>query len=239
MINSKEYDNLYSDLLDVFASKKRVDPKKKYSLMYPVVGKKFNETGLMICGRSINGWYDGWTIPQLSKKKDTIIKNSKADSKNNWPVDEVDSMSKSKAFFKLTRKLLLEHYSVNPKLYTHYFTWTNLMKVAPEKKDAKITNHEFDIQVDICTKIFKSELDHLKPRNVVLMSGAITEINNWAYNFLEELGQENPKTKISKSLVVDTYDYNGTRIISTIRPEALPKGGTIDDLFSAIVEKLQ
>lgn len=237
MINTREYDNLYAELLDTFATKKKVDPKKKYTLLYPVVGKKFNVTGLLVCGRATDGWHNGWTIPQLGKKKESIIDNSKTASKKNWTAEEIDSLCNDYRFFQLTRDLLINHYKASLKTYAQYFTWTNLMKIAPED-GGNPTNHEFDMQVGICKRIFKFEIDYLKPKNVVIMSGAITKNNNWAYDFLKELGIT-PQDKISRTPVVGAYDYNGTRIITTIRPEILPSGVSMDDMYSAIVEKLK
>jgi hypothetical protein len=191
----------------------------------------------MICGLATNGYYYGWSIPQMLKNKHLVIDKSKKDAKTNWEVDDVDVKSKRMRNFWLTRELLHNHYMVNPNAYTQYFTWTNLMKIAPFV-GGNPTESEFQYQVDICKKILKYEIDTLKPKNLIIMSGAITNYNNWAYDFIEELGLS-PEYKISKNLITGVYDYKKSRIITTIRPEALPKGSSKEDLLNSIIANLK
>jgi len=242
MINKKDFDQLYDELLVKFYTEMiNRKPSTKYSVIYPCVGKKFKETGLMICGQAING-YDkaySWKISGIktSDQREKIIQENKEYSKNEWPLVDMEEFSKKKPFFRITKRILVDHYKINEKKYQSYFTWTNLMKIG-RTNGGNPDDSEFYAQIDICKQIFKYELDYLQPKNVILFSGKITDTVNWAYDFLHVLGL-NPKDSSSGEIIEGTYKYKETTIITIIRPERLPKGITEDDVYTEIIKRLQ
>ncbi len=236
---SSKLDKLYEELLDQFSKKQSVFTSKKYCLIYPTIGNNFEETGLVICGRATNGGFgERWTIPQIKTKKDRIINKAKTLSWNQWDHEEFENRCRLQSFFRLTKRILLEYYKVDYDEYQTCFTWTNLMKIAPDA-GGNPNSSEFNAQVEVCTDIFKYEIDSLKPKNIVLFAGAIVGDNNWAYDFMKKLGICCPVSEDSKKPIVAIYDYNQTRIIQCIRPERKPLGYTEDMFFKDIIKNLK
>lgn len=232
---SKKLDRLYSDLVDEFVYKMKPN-LKKYSLIYPYVPSGFKKTRLMICGRATNGWYQEWDLKKIMGKKDLILDEAKSAALNCLPPDEFER-HKMRPFFRITKRLIQEHFGIKGDNTTSSFMWTNLSKIAPVKK-GNPNNSEFDAQVNCCKKIFKYELDYAQPKNVVLFAGAITDVNNWAYDFIKHLGLD-PKTKKSHDDIVAVYEYGPTNIVHVVRPEIKKKGQTEDRIYSNIAEYLR
>jgi len=202
----KSYDSLYYELLLSF---KNLKSKKKYSLLYPIIGEKYSKSKLLICGRSCNGWINTWKINDIDANINTIIKESKNISCNTWSEEE---MSKYSSFWRFTKNIITNYYKVNSSDWTQYFTWSNIMKISPAT-GGNPSDDEFNQQIGICKKILKYEIDILKPKYCILLTGW-----DWSYDFIESLGFE-PIVKPNKIIVKGVYDYKKTRIIVTGRPE--------------------
>lgn len=241
MINQKEFDKLYDDLLVEFYNKmNRPNSLKRYAMIYPCDGKYYDKTKLMFCGQAINGWFgNGWKLSDLKteKGKNKIKKNSKQESENEWDFDDLEEKCKTKPFFRIVKAILIDHYNIDPAKYPSYFIWTNLMKIAPFER-GNPNNTEFNAQINACTKIFKYELDYYKPKNVIIFSGAIEGDSNWAYNFMKELGNKHPRDNSSGKIIEELYKYKSTNIITVIRPERKPKGVTEELIINEIIKKI-
>lgn len=214
----REYINLYENLLDEYFLKNtinRFNKNKLYSLLFPVIGSKYKQGGIMICGRSTNGWcWDGfkpWKLNQINNKKKRIIHDSIEASKTEWSEEYFNKRSK---FWNVTRYHTLKTCNniIDESHWTKHFAWTNLMKIAPAIK-GNPTEKEFNAQVDICVGIIKYEIDFYSPKNLIF----ITDFN-WSFNFIENLGFEPNKAKSTK-YTRGNYRYKKTNIIVTVRPE--------------------
>lgn len=231
---SKELDILYSDLVDEFVAKMKTN-LKKYSLIYPKVPSGFQRTQLMVCGRATNGWEQGWDLKSFLRKKGAILDDAKKEALNCWTAEDFE-YHKKRAFFRITKRLIQEHCGIKGDKFASSFIWSNLSKIAP-MEGGNPNESEFDAQVNGCKKIFKYELDHAQPKNVVLFAGAITDVNNWAYDFIDHL-ELSPKKKKSHGEIVAVYEYGPTKIVHVVRPEIKKKGRTEDDIYSKIIANL-
>jgi len=229
-------DSLYFELLEEFEKAMSINNNVDYSLIYPSIGLKFHETGLVICGRATNGYYNEWKIKNIIKEKKKIISMAKKDALNPWTTEQIEDYVSTKPFFRITKKILINYYKVPKESYADYFAWSNLMKIAPSK-GGNPNDKEYNAQIKLAKKIFKAEIDEYNPRNIVLMSGKITDDTNWAYDFIEELGLK-PKIKSSGKIIESVYNYKKTKIITMIRPEIKQKNVTEDDIYRAIKKEL-
>lgn len=228
----RDFINLYKRLLDDFSLNRttnRLNKNKLYSLLFPVVGSKYKTGGIMVCGRSTNGWcwdwFKPWKINQITNKKHTIINESIEASKTEWVEEEFNTRSK---FWKVARHLTLKSC---PEItidsdWTKHFVWTNLVKIAPASR-GNPTNMEFNAQVNACVEILKYEIDFYSPKNLILLTDF-----DWSYDYIENLGF-NPNEAKSSKYTQGNYQYKNTNIIVTVRPEnkSLSK-------FNSSIEKL-
>ncbi len=231
---SVELDMLYSSLIDEFVAKMKPN-LKKYSLIYPQVPSGFKRTQLMVCGRATNGWFQEWDLESVLQKKEAILDDAKKAAKICWTAEDFEN-NNNRAFFRITKRLIQEHFGIKGDKFASSFMWTNLSKIAPMEK-GNPNNSEFNAQVNVCKKIFKYELDNARPKNVVLFAGAITDVNNWAYDFIEHL-ELDPKKKKSHDEIVAVYEYGPTKIVHVVRPEIKKKGMTEDDIYTKITANL-
>jgi len=227
--SSTDYENLIIQLLGDFKDKHHKDKGKKFSLLYPLIGENYAKTKFLVYGRATNGWdfgdMGGWEISEIDKNISQIIADGKEMSKYNWEAGEV---SKNSAFWALVKNILKIFYKIkDDKDLLKYFTWSNLMKIAPAEK-GNPTVVQWRNQLPKCKEIFKMEIDILKPKNVLLITGL-----DWAYDFIKFLKLDPEKMKDGK-LINGTYDYNGTKIVVCERPE----GKNQEEFYSAVKRHL-
>ncbi len=216
--NERDYINLYENLLEEYFFKRRTNrfnKNKLYSLLFPVVGSKYKQGGMMICGRSTNGWcwddFKPWKLNQINNKNKIIHDSIKA-SQTEWSEHEFNKRS---TFWKVARyhTLKTNNEIIDDLHWSKHFVWSNLMKIAPAIR-GNPTNMEFNSQVDICTDIIKYEIDFYSPKNLLF----ITDFD-WSFDFISKLGFDPNKANYTK-YTRGNYHYNKkTNIIVTVRPE--------------------
>jgi len=154
---------------------------KGYVKFFPQVGAEYfngNHKKIMIVGKACNGWVEAGKsndIEMLFKDGSGIVNRQDQMDwvKAAWPRNIHDENGKKlystsrSAFWTFSRKfastLLAHDLKLDNDLdYFDYIAWSNLYKVSPSK-GGNPNQKDCNNQAEICTKIFKTELEILKP----------------------------------------------------------------------------
>ena len=164
---------------------------KGYVKFFPQVGAEYfngNHKKIMIVGKACNGWVEAGKsndIEMLFKDGSGIVNRQDQMDwvKAAWPRNIHDENGKKlystsrSAFWTFSRKLasiLLAHDLKldNDLDYFDYIAWSNLYKVSP-CQGGNPNQDDCDKQVEICTDIFKAELEILKPDFVFFFTSGL------------------------------------------------------------------
>ena len=155
---------------------------KEYVKFFPQVGKFYfngNHKKIMIIGKACNSWVEAGNsnnIENLFNPDGTGIVNRPDQMewvKNDWSRNRYDENGKKlystsySKFWTFSKKVVSTLLSHDLKLdndldYFDYIAWSNLYKVSP-CQGGNPNQDDCDKQVEICTDIFKAELEILKP----------------------------------------------------------------------------
>ncbi len=226
--NCSEYEKIIEELLEDFSKPSNISEKKTFSLLYPIIGEHYEATKLLVYGRATNGWewcgMGGWKLREIKTNNKRIIRDAKIMSSENWKRDEVKLQS---AFWRLIINILNNIYRIpdNNSILKH-FTWSNLMKIAPSK-EGNPTNSEWRAQLPKCKELFKLEIDTLKPKVVLLITGF-----EWAFDFISNLDIDPNKSGYSDAdFIKGVYEYNSSTIIVVDRPEFKIKDSVLQTII--------
>ena len=218
---SKSYDKIFektfTDYVDTVKESKLKDTQ--YCLFYPMIGKDyFDKKEILVIGIAVNNWgNDGWSS---NDKNENIIQKASdysiAKNKQQCPIscavndDWTDKNSRVRysKFWQLTYKLIQRCYERNDINWSYIMAWSNLYKIAPHLGGNPNKKLEWDSQLKNCKELFRKEIEELKPKNILMMTGL-----SWANDFIEDY-------KIVKNdIVAAIAKVNDSNIIITTRPE--------------------
>lgn len=222
---SENYNTIFKNTLLSFADNIQATQynsliSKSYSIFYPSIGKDYLPSRqLLVYGQATNGWQPKWSIRDIPTKANEIISDSinYSDEENGkcpleWINEKWSECSLFRSFFwNVTYKLVKEKYNRTDTDWNNIIAWSNLMKIAP----SDYGNPDFEernAQLVCCAKLFKQELEDLKPKNVLL----ITNLDGWAEPILRLV---NIQTEDKKGDYIQALgQYSNTKIIVTRRP---------------------
>lgn len=148
--------------------------KEGYVKFFPQVGEHYfngNHKKIMVVGKACNGWVEvGNDIEALFKADGTGIVNRKDQMKwvkDAWPREKGKYSTSYSQFWifskNIANTLLKPDVKLDDELSCFdYIAWSNLYKVSPSK-GGNPNQKDCNNQVEICTDIFKAELEILKP----------------------------------------------------------------------------
>lgn len=222
---SKTYNTIFKNTLLSFAKniQKTQDNSlisKRYSLFYPSLGKEYNaKRQLLVIGQATNGWHPKWFVKDIPTQIDSIVTDSidySSEDNGRCPLEWInekwcaDRLFRS-FFWNVTYKIVKQKYNRTDTDWNNIIAWSNLMKIAPSdygNPDSK----EQQAQLDNCAKLFRQELEDLKPKNVII----ITNLETWAEPILL---LSKIKYEVKKGNFIQAIgQYANTKIIITKRP---------------------
>ena len=222
---SKNYNTIFKNTLLSFADniQKTQDNSlisKRYSLFYPSLGKEYlANRQLLVIGQATNGWCPKWFIKDIPVKADKIVSDSidySDEDEGKCPLEWINEKWSAYKLFRsffwnVTYKLVKEKYNRTDTDWNNIIAWSNLMKIAPSDY-GNPDSEERQAQLDNCAKLFRQELEDLKPKNVLI----ITNLDRWAEPILR---LANIQTKEKKGNYIQAIGQHAdTKIIVTRRP---------------------
>lgn len=209
------YKELYKNLLEPFQEQLWNHTLTSCPI---IVGTDYNNTSfkLLYAGRAVNGWEYDWHEDSLEGLVEQVF-NHGFDIKDiaDKPVQPCGYNFNGSPFWQLCHQIMDD--KGESESWSNKVAWSNLFKVAPFT-GRNPNNKQIKIQIKACIDLLKMEIEIYKPALVVLVTDIwwvdpdITE-----YSFAKELGI----TLIpdSKSSIVGTGVYHGSKIVVTKRPE--------------------
>ncbi len=241
---SSEYDEAFFQMLQSFQNnlKGASDQcsENTYSFLYPSFGDQFfNERKILIYGQCLNGkWKPTFNL------KETINRNiidqgwefsNTVNPGEASPLDWVNKYwldySMYRSFFwnvayKLTNKIMGIGDYKNSEGWSKYMGWSNLMKIG--NVVGKNPNPiEYDAQIKSAIKLFKMELDEIRPEIVILLAGT-----RYGSDFIHQFGLE-PNVKKDK-FVIATAKVNESKLILTTRPKVGSNEKCVEEIIETI-----
>ena len=208
---------------DIKSSENKILIEKEYTLFYPSIGKNYNDgKEILVVGQATNGWSPIFTCKtknekDLEKLVDESINFSSEDvgiCPLQWINDKwYDYKFYRSSFWNLTYNFVKEQYNRTDENWTNIIAWSNLMKIAPAK-ERNPKGDENDFQIENAAKLFKLELEQLKPKNCLL----ITNLETWAKPILDEAKIKYNRVEGKYNYVEAIGEYKGCNIIVTKRP---------------------
>jgi hypothetical protein len=222
---SENYNTLFKNNLLAFAEniQKTQDNSlisKRYSLFYPSLGKNYLENKeLLVFGQATNGWCPKWFIKDVLSQSDKIVLDSidySSEDEGKCPLEWINEKWSAYSLFRsffwnVTYKLVKVKYNMTDTNWNNVMAWSNLMKISPSDY-GNPNNEERQSQLELCAKLFKQELEELKPKNALV----ITNLERWAEPILRHA---NIQTKTVKGDYLEAIGQHAdTKIIVTSRP---------------------
>lgn len=236
------YRDLLSDILDSYSS------DRKLTGFSALVGSQYDKSDsrLLVYGRAVDGWRNCWqpnspveeslakiqNIPEADKiaacEMNWIIRNRKK-----WASTKTGRRDgynyKFSSFWCGTRDVLkaLEEKSVlSENEWPSRLVWSNIYKVSPSN-GGNPQDELRSIQIPHCIQILQTEINNLKPRNILFITG------DWGTKILESIGIK-PETSISNDKIVQFSGYYGSaKVVVTVRPERQKRNYWVKEVVSA------
>lgn len=203
-------------------------------------GKHFphkQKDGFIFVGRATNGWGEeskDIDIDTLFGETNDSATIFNCDDQMTWV--EVDKngyqkgpASKASAFWRVIRAVACHFYPVD---YINYIAWSNVCKIQYDDKKNP-TGRLYDSQIDTCKEIFKTELDVLSPKFIIMFTGGYGESD--MLSFLN--GGEMPSAIDSANwgeYNVDVYAIGDMYFFCTEHPQGKAEQSHIDCLIELI-----
>jgi hypothetical protein len=161
---------------------------------WPLRGDAY-DGGLLVIGRSVNGWIESWTAAQLRDPsiRRLAVEHMRSDAqpadrcRMAWVTDlagpnDIYNTNRS-AFWRVLRRIVLSdtHSGVDAGRWSSRLVWTNLYKVSPGAG----WNPGSDLQRAQCRsaiELLRREIEEFAPRRVLALTGS------WIGPFVDGLG---------------------------------------------------
>ena len=225
----KELEPLYLNLIRQcgeagISIRKSIAPEDKsaYTCVPMFVGSDYTIGGddsVMVVGRAVNGWDIEWPEDPKEKVKQLLDLPFDLASINDLPEQNGYFFSRSR-FFLVIRELM-QRLCADCDNWSSRFAWSNLYKVAPAiagNPSGKVQH----IQRESAIEILKKEIDLLKPRYILFVTGYDFTTWSWHNSTTERTFQKAFDIQPTNALGahVEGYAfYNGSKIVVACRPE--------------------
>ncbi len=225
---SPMYDDTYYQMLRYFQDHlKKVDGKYSqdpYSFFYPSVGSNFDEGRILFYDQSISRpWNVSFTINQTIER--TIVQQAQEVS-NAVPQGDVQTSDAGSVAWRVINKIMdNDNFSDD---WSRYCAWSNPVKISTSQSGT-INQHEYEAQKSFALKLFKRELEELKPSAAIFLSGL-----DVANDFVGELGLQ-PNTP-NKECIVVSAKVKHTKIIVTRKPQFETSQKCVEEIIQALCQ---
>lgn len=181
---------LYTELIRILIDKRDKYPETNLAVFSSSVGKNYNGN-VMVVGRAVNGWKHNLNPYSEQSVQECVVSLHHAIDTDNldWVQEKWecrnDYNTRKSAFWRVAKSISAVVNS-HESFHTDAIAWTNLYKVAKAKEDdpskkaggnpsGRLQNAQFTI----CKQIFDAEVELLKPKNIVFLTGM-----DWVGDFL-------------------------------------------------------
>jgi hypothetical protein len=206
---------------------------------WPLQGSAY-DGGLLVIGRSVNGWIESWTAQQLRDPsiRRAAVERMRLDAepadhcRMAWVTDlagpnDIYNTNRS-AFWRVLRRIVLSGTSAeqNPARWSSTLAWTNLYKVSPGSG----WNPGGDLQRaqrPSAMELLRMEIEQLAPRRVLAMTGS------WIGPFTDALGL---KLEYRSGLVEGIGMRGECALVVAKHPMVKPEGPFVSEVLAAFTE---
>lgn len=231
-----EFEAAFDRLLAAIGRSERIEPHD-LAMFWPMVGHAYGG-GLMVVGRAVNGWIDRIDALALADPavRASAVAAARATSEESggcplrWVTDQWGRPSGEystarSAFWRIIRDTLaaVDPSSRTDPLWSSRLTWTNLAKLAPWS-GGNPGGELFDLQRAIGPELLAAEIAALRPRRVLVLTGAW-----WFEPFAARMGLRlEPGTGLVEAVARDA----GTTWVIAPHPQGKPRR-LLDDVIEA------
>jgi hypothetical protein len=196
------------------------------------------DRGLLIIGRSVNGWEYSYAPTDGAEKsvQNEIVEQLESYEAEglHWVYSQESPKkgynTRKSAFWRVTKRIALSRKIVDDReIWSTYLAWTNLYKVSNAVK-GNPSETLCSVQFPYCKKLLLMEIKQLKPRMALFLTGA-----NWALPFIQECISADDKRR--KGSLVDYAgrlkmgEYAGGYIIAK-HPQGKNESDFVDEVES-------
>lgn len=207
---------LYEELLS--GSDVKFDKENETSFVLQW-GDKFpveKNEGILFVGKAVNGW---------AKKEDQSFEKLFARGDQMKWVDDLwnrkeEYATGKSAFWRVIKGISSKYNETNP-WYSHV-AWSNLYKISPNKSQGggNPDKNAKDKQLNLCRKIFKTEIEILSPKYVILLTSGWESKTGFLYYLNGNQHTKHIEEKTwGKDYKIKVYDINNTIFITTVHPQ--------------------
>ncbi|MCT4559933.1 MAG: hypothetical protein N4A41_01020 [Crocinitomicaceae bacterium] len=225
--------NTYEDLIDQVYTNRDQYSENITSVFAPAVGKDYNED-LMIVGRAVNGWHFYLDKERPENKQELLeeigesLKNENLDwVSRDWGDNEANYNPKKSAFWRVSKEIARYLIESDGDILDR-IVWTNLYKVS--KADAGNPSTRLkSVQKKNCIDILKQEMNILKPKVVVFLTGM-----DWAHDFVKNDSIKSVPIPSTNNYVQFMGYYNDQKIIVGQHPQGKPEGTHLHEIIQSL-----
>jgi hypothetical protein len=183
---------IFQELLASVSSKHLLLPEEALTGFMAMVGGNFNH-GLMVVGRAVNGWTEGWLprdlidagrVERVGQK--TLESVTRSDGCPMTWVTECwgnndNYNTRRSAFWRVIRRTIagLGLADVDTDDWPSVLVWSKLYKIAPAV-GGNPSSALCDMQGAHCTRLLRAEIEAYRPQRLLFLTGI-----GWAEPFLE------------------------------------------------------
>lgn len=189
---------LYVELIQTLIERRKNYSENKLAIFSAIAGSAYKKGGIMVVGRAVNGWKYNLDLGDEHSGKafvdgvDRFLKSEELDwVGKQWGVSKLekhdDYNTKKSAFWRLIREIVANN-GIATDDFANSIVWSNLYKAAKYKGDSEkgdqvkrgnLSARLRKVEVDLCRKIFDTEIDLYQPKFIVFLTGFW-----WAQPFL-------------------------------------------------------
>lgn len=237
----KEMQSLYSELIEETKVYRTCDRncEKNYVLFGILIGALYKASGIMVIGRSTNGWdrYDLSTDDLFSGGKSLFNRPEK--------LTELKLYNSKSKFWSVLKGLFKQIYGDD---WEQYIAYTNYLKIAPDEEAGHLGTPPKklrDLQESTCKKILAKELDITHPRHIIVFTGCNLEDMDFSERVMSALlsyylnQEEWPKPLYRKKWSngknwLEVYKLGDTLVYLTEHPDTRNVNEHVAVLFEAL-----
>ena len=240
----KELTPLYTQLINKckddgikFRKAKSPDDRDAYTCVPMFVGNNYNagsNDSVMIVGRAVNGWDVEWSDGTDRMVSQLLNQSFDLASINDLPEQDGYYFSRSRFF--LVIKEMMQKLGASNDNWSSRFAWSNLYKVAPAI-DGNPSGKVQHTQRELAVQILKKEIDILKPKYIIFVTGYDFTTWSWRNNTAENTFKKEFNLQPTDAFgdYVEGYAiYNGSKIVVACRPEMKSVTAWVDGVLTAL-----
>lgn len=189
--------------------------------------------GILFVGRATNCWVKAEEIDVLFGEphlKSTIFNR---DDQMIWVEHTANTQgtynSNKSAFWRVIRAVARHYY---PEDELNHIAWSNLLKIQMES-GKNPSGRIFDSQIETCREIFKTELDVLSPRFIVMFTGDYAEREMLSFLYGGEMPTAVESVKWG-NYAIDVYTIEDMFFFCTEHPQGKDEASHINCLIDLI-----